>query len=165
MSSYVHYRAILNHQGSFGQIQLTLRYATLRKRLIVIVSCCKWEAHPTFFFLIVKIFTDQRFKKAFIFLPRDLVSCSESGSDTYVRMYLLPDQTWKHRKRTPVKKKTVDPVFNETLEKFLAIWKPSINFGWKCFEDFWRNSLSQIWVCCVNGGSKNKKVGCCSKKQ
>ncbi|XP_026127710.1 extended synaptotagmin-3-like [Carassius auratus] len=79
--------AILNHQGSFGQIQLTLRYATLRKRLIVIVSCCK-----------------------------DLVSCSESGSDTYVRMYLLPDQTWKHRKRTPVKKKTVDPVFNETFE-------------------------------------------------
>uniref|UniRef100_A0A8C1XEJ5 Extended synaptotagmin-like protein 3 n=1 Tax=Cyprinus carpio TaxID=7962 RepID=A0A8C1XEJ5_CYPCA len=73
--------------GSFGQIQLTLRYATLRKRLIVIVSCCK-----------------------------DLVSCSESGSDTYVRIYLLPDQTWKHRKRTPVKKKTVDPVFNETFE-------------------------------------------------
>uniref|UniRef100_A0A8C1CBS7 Extended synaptotagmin-like protein 3 n=2 Tax=Cyprinus carpio TaxID=7962 RepID=A0A8C1CBS7_CYPCA len=79
--------AILNHQGSFGRIQLTLRYATLRKRLIVIVSGCK-----------------------------DLFSCSESGSDTYVRMYLLPDQTWKHRKRTSVKKKTVNPVFNETFE-------------------------------------------------
>uniref|UniRef100_A0A672RDG5 Extended synaptotagmin-3-like n=1 Tax=Sinocyclocheilus grahami TaxID=75366 RepID=A0A672RDG5_SINGR len=79
--------AILHHQGSFGQVLLTLRYATLRKRLIVIVSCCK-----------------------------DLFSCSESGSDTYVRMYLLPDQTWKHRKRTPVKKKTVNPVFNETFE-------------------------------------------------
>ncbi|XP_073701782.1 extended synaptotagmin-3 [Garra rufa] len=79
--------AILNHQGSFGQIQLTLRYATLRKRLIVIVSSC-----------------------------RDLFSCSENGSDTYVRMYLLPDQTWKHRKRTPVKKKTVNPVYNETFE-------------------------------------------------
>ncbi|KAF4109069.1 extended synaptotagmin-3 [Onychostoma macrolepis] len=79
--------AILNHQGSFGQIQLTMRYATLRKRLIVIVSCCK-----------------------------DLFSCSENGSDTYVRIYLLPDQTWKHRKRTPVKKKTVNPVFNETFE-------------------------------------------------
>uniref|UniRef100_A0A9R1SEF4 Extended synaptotagmin-like protein 3 n=2 Tax=Cyprinus carpio TaxID=7962 RepID=A0A9R1SEF4_CYPCA len=71
----------------FGRIQLTLRYATLRKRLIVIVSGCK-----------------------------DLFSCSESGSDTYVRMYLLPDQTWKHRKRTSVKKKTVNPVFNETFE-------------------------------------------------
>ncbi|KAK9969249.1 hypothetical protein ABG768_027442 [Culter alburnus] len=79
--------AILNHQGSFGEIQLTLRYATLRKRLIVMVNSCK-----------------------------DLFSCSESGSDTYVRMYLLPDQTWKHRKRTPVKKKTVNPIFNEIFE-------------------------------------------------
>lgn len=79
--------AILNHQGSFGQIQLTLRYATLRKRLIVIVNSCK-----------------------------DLFSCSENGSDTYVRMYLLPDLTWKHRKRTPVKKKTVNPVFDEKFE-------------------------------------------------
>ncbi|XP_056107903.1 extended synaptotagmin-3 [Rhinichthys klamathensis goyatoka] len=79
--------AILNHQGSFGQIQLTLRYATLRKRLIVMVNSCK-----------------------------DLFSCSENGSDTYVRMYLLPDLTWKHRKRTPVKKKTVNPVFNEIFE-------------------------------------------------
>uniref|UniRef100_A0A673KIG5 Extended synaptotagmin-3-like n=1 Tax=Sinocyclocheilus rhinocerous TaxID=307959 RepID=A0A673KIG5_9TELE len=77
----------LTDNGSFGQIQLTLRYATLRKRLIVIVSSC-----------------------------RDLFSCSERGSDTYVRMYLLPDQTWKHRKRTSVKKKTVNPVFNETFE-------------------------------------------------
>ncbi|TRZ02742.1 hypothetical protein DNTS_005425 [Danionella cerebrum] len=80
-------RAILNHQGSFGQIQLTIRYAILRKRLIVLVSSC-----------------------------RDLFSCSESGSDTYVRMYLLPDQTWKHRKRTAVKKNTVNPVFDEIFE-------------------------------------------------
>lgn len=79
--------AILNHQGSFGQILLTLRYASLRKRLIVMVNGCK-----------------------------DLFSCSENGSDTYVRMYLLPDLTWKHRKRTPVKKKTVNPVFNEMFE-------------------------------------------------
>ncbi|XP_056321243.1 extended synaptotagmin-3 [Danio aesculapii] len=79
--------AILNHQGTFGQIQITLRYATLRKRLIVIVNSCN-----------------------------NLFSSNESGSDTYVRMYLLPDQTWKHRKRTAVKKKTVNPVFDETFE-------------------------------------------------
>uniref|UniRef100_A0A673KPY9 Extended synaptotagmin-3-like n=1 Tax=Sinocyclocheilus rhinocerous TaxID=307959 RepID=A0A673KPY9_9TELE len=84
-NSQIKMKAVL--RGSFGQIQLTLRYATLRKRLIVIVSSC-----------------------------RDLFSCSERGSDTYVRMYLLPDQTWKHRKRTSVKKKTVNPVFNETFE-------------------------------------------------
>ncbi|XP_051566926.1 extended synaptotagmin-3-like [Myxocyprinus asiaticus] len=79
--------AILNHQGSFGQIELTVRYATLRKRLTVMVNSC-----------------------------RELFSCSESGSDTYVRIYLLPDQTWKHRKCTKVKKKTVNPEFYEIFE-------------------------------------------------
>uniref|UniRef100_A0A671STR8 Extended synaptotagmin-3-like n=1 Tax=Sinocyclocheilus anshuiensis TaxID=1608454 RepID=A0A671STR8_9TELE len=54
--------------------------------------------------------------KAVLRVSEDLFSCSERGSDTYVRMYLLPDQTWKHRKRTSVKKKTVNPVFNETFE-------------------------------------------------
>ncbi|KAA0715803.1 Extended synaptotagmin-3 [Triplophysa tibetana] len=88
LSDNVRYpEAIMNHQGSFGQIDLTLRYASLRKRLIVIVNSC-----------------------------RDLFACSESGSDTYVRMYLLPDQTWKHRKRTKVKKKSVNPDFSEMFE-------------------------------------------------
>ncbi|XP_056610122.1 extended synaptotagmin-3 [Triplophysa dalaica] len=88
LSDNVRYpEAIMNHQGSFGQIDLTLRYASLRKRLIVIVNSCM-----------------------------DLFACSESGSDTYVRMYLLPDQTWKHRKRTKVKKKSVNPDFSEMFE-------------------------------------------------
>ncbi|KAI4875640.1 hypothetical protein NFI96_006377, partial [Prochilodus magdalenae] len=34
--------ALLNHQGSFGQIQLTIRYVNLRKKLIVTVNGCKW---------------------------------------------------------------------------------------------------------------------------
>ncbi|XP_036396445.1 extended synaptotagmin-3 isoform X2 [Megalops cyprinoides] len=76
--------AIMNHQGSFGEIRLTVRYATLKNRLIVLVDSC-----------------------------RNLFPCSENGSDAYVRLYLLPDQSWKHRMRTQVKKKTVDPVFNE----------------------------------------------------
>ncbi|KPP68992.1 extended synaptotagmin-3-like [Scleropages formosus] len=79
--------AILNHQGGFGEINLTVRYAVLRKRLIVMVNSC-----------------------------RNLFSCSEEGSDVYVRLYLLPEQSWKHRMRTPVKKKTVNPVFNEKFE-------------------------------------------------
>ncbi|KAJ8410630.1 hypothetical protein AAFF_G00195340 [Aldrovandia affinis] len=79
--------AILNHQGSFGEIRLTVRYATLKNRLIVLVDCC-----------------------------RNLFPYTENGSDAYVRLYLLPDQSWKHRMRTQVKKKTVDPVFNEKFE-------------------------------------------------
>ncbi|KAL3970299.1 guanine nucleotide-binding protein G(I)/G(S)/G(T) subunit beta-1 [Sarotherodon galilaeus] len=79
--------AIRNHQGSFGEIELVIRYATLRHKLVVIVNRC-----------------------------RNLFPCSENGTDSYVRLYLLPDQTWKHRKKTHVKKRTTDPVFNEKVE-------------------------------------------------
>ncbi|KAI1899403.1 hypothetical protein AGOR_G00061420 [Albula goreensis] len=79
--------AIMNHQGGFGEIKLTVRYATLKSRLIVLVDAC-----------------------------RGLFPCSENGSDVYVRLYLLPDQSWRHRMRTQVKKKTVNPVFNEKFE-------------------------------------------------
>ncbi|XP_064166716.1 extended synaptotagmin-3 [Anguilla rostrata] len=79
--------SILNHQGSFGEIRMTVRYATLKNRLIVVVDSC-----------------------------RGLFPCSENGSDVYVRLYLLPDQSWRHRMRTHVKKKTVDPIFNEKFE-------------------------------------------------
>lgn len=79
--------ALRNHQGSFGEINLSLRYATLRNKLIVVVNCC-----------------------------RDLFPCSENGTDSYVRLYLLPDQSWIHRKRTQVKKKTLSPVFNHKFE-------------------------------------------------
>ncbi|KAJ8255904.1 hypothetical protein COCON_G00197680 [Conger conger] len=79
--------AILNHQGSFGEIRMTVRYATLKNKLIVVVDSC-----------------------------RGLFPCTEYGSDVYVRLYLLPDQSWRHRMRTHVKKKTVTPVFNEKFE-------------------------------------------------
>ncbi|XP_067115308.1 extended synaptotagmin-3 [Osmerus mordax] len=79
--------AIMNHQGTFGDIQITVRYATLRTKLIVLVNSC-----------------------------RNLVPCGENGSDAYVRLYLLPDQSWKHRVRTQVKRRTVNPVFNEKFE-------------------------------------------------
>ncbi|XP_029314201.1 extended synaptotagmin-3 isoform X2 [Cottoperca gobio] len=79
--------AIRKHQGSFGEIHLTVRYATLRNKLIVLVNAC-----------------------------RNLFRFSENGTDSYVRMYFLPDQSWIHRKRTQVKKRTVNPVFNHKFE-------------------------------------------------
>ncbi|XP_032368818.1 extended synaptotagmin-3 isoform X2 [Etheostoma spectabile] len=79
--------AIRNHQGSFGEIQLTVRYAALRKKLVVLVISC-----------------------------RNLFRFSENGTDSYVRLYFLPDQSWIHRKRTQVKKKTVNPLFNHKFE-------------------------------------------------
>ncbi|XP_019945591.2 extended synaptotagmin-3 [Paralichthys olivaceus] len=79
--------ALRNHQGSFGEIHLTVRYASLRKKLIILVNAC-----------------------------RNLFPCSDNGTDSYVRLYLLPDQTWRHRKRTHVKRRTVNPVFNDKFE-------------------------------------------------
>ncbi|XP_013870678.1 extended synaptotagmin-3 [Austrofundulus limnaeus] len=79
--------AVRNHEGSFGEIHLTVKYATLRKKLIVIVHAC-----------------------------RNLFPCSESGTDSYVRLYLLPDQSWRHRKKTHVKRNTVNPVFQDKFE-------------------------------------------------
>uniref|UniRef100_A0AAY4B4T8 Extended synaptotagmin-3 n=1 Tax=Denticeps clupeoides TaxID=299321 RepID=A0AAY4B4T8_9TELE len=79
--------AIINHKGSFGAISLTVRYANLRNKLVVVVNSC-----------------------------RNLFPCSENGTDSYVRLYLLPDQTWRHRLRTQVKKKTVNPSFDEKFE-------------------------------------------------
>ncbi|XP_077392042.1 extended synaptotagmin-3 [Festucalex cinctus] len=75
------------HRGSLGEINLTVRYATLRNKLVIMVNHC-----------------------------RDIFTCSENGTDSYVRLYLLPDQTWRHRKRTHVKKRTVNPIFEEKFE-------------------------------------------------
>ncbi|XP_022596899.1 extended synaptotagmin-3-like [Seriola dumerili] len=79
--------AIRKHQGSFGEIHLTVRYANLRNKLIILVNAC-----------------------------RNLFPCSDNGTDAYVRLYLLPDQTWRHRKRTQVKRRTINPVFNDKFE-------------------------------------------------
>ncbi|XP_038138862.1 extended synaptotagmin-3 [Cyprinodon tularosa] len=79
--------AIRNHQGTFGEIHLTVRYANMRNKLIVLVHAC-----------------------------RDLFLCSDHGTDSYVRMYLLPDHSWRHRKKTHVRKRTVNPVFEEKFE-------------------------------------------------
>lgn len=35
---------------------------------------------------------------------------------SYVKVYLLPDKTKKSKKKTHVKKKTLDPIFNETMK-------------------------------------------------
>ncbi|XP_072118211.1 extended synaptotagmin-3-like isoform X2 [Mobula birostris] len=74
-------------EESLGKIQLTVRYSTPRHSLIVIVHCC-----------------------------RSLIACSNDGSDPYVRLYLLPDKSWSGRRKTQVKKKTVNPQYDEKFE-------------------------------------------------
>ena len=46
---------------------------------------------------------------------RSLLACDSDGlSDPYVRAYLLPDKSRSGRRRTDVKKNTLEPVWDET---------------------------------------------------
>ncbi|MEJ1285691.1 extended synaptotagmin-like protein 3 [Cricetulus griseus] len=72
-------------QRRLGEIQLTVRYVCLRHCLRVLVNGC-----------------------------RNLTPCTSSGADPYVRIYLLPERRWASRKKTSVKRKTLEPLFDET---------------------------------------------------
>lgn len=75
-----------------GEIQLTVRYVCLRRCLSVLINGC-----------------------------RNLTRCTSSGVDPYVRIYLLPERRWASRKKTSVKRKTVEPWFDETFEFFVPL--------------------------------------------
>ncbi|XP_009873472.1 PREDICTED: extended synaptotagmin-3 [Apaloderma vittatum] len=75
-----------------GEIQLTVRYASVRQSLVVLVNSC-----------------------------RNLVPSSNRGVDPYVRIYLLPDRRWASRKKTSVKKKTLNPQYDEKFEFFESL--------------------------------------------
>ncbi|KAJ7403297.1 Extended synaptotagmin-3 [Pitangus sulphuratus] len=83
------------HNGTempLGEIQLTVRYASVRQSLVVLVNGC-----------------------------RNLVPSSNRGVDPYVRIYLLPDRRWTSRKKTSVKKKTLNPQYDEKFEFFESL--------------------------------------------
>ncbi|XP_022438300.1 extended synaptotagmin-3 isoform X3 [Delphinapterus leucas] len=81
----------LRHQG-LGEIQLTVRYVCLQHCLSVLINGC-----------------------------RNLMPCTSSGADPYVRVYLLPERRWASRKKTSVKRKTLDPLFDEIFEFFVPL--------------------------------------------
>uniref|UniRef100_A0A8C0A3F2 Extended synaptotagmin-3 n=1 Tax=Bos mutus grunniens TaxID=30521 RepID=A0A8C0A3F2_BOSMU len=81
----------LGHRG-LGEIQLTVRYVCLRRCLSVLINGC-----------------------------RNLTPCTSSGADPYVRVYLLPERRWASRKKTSVKRKTLEPRFDETFEFFVSM--------------------------------------------
>ncbi|XP_030629372.1 extended synaptotagmin-2 [Chanos chanos] len=70
-----------------GEIQLTIRHSSQRNKLIVVVHSC-----------------------------RNLIAFTDSGSDPYVRMYLLPDKRRSGRRKTHTQKKTLNPVYDQSFE-------------------------------------------------
>ncbi len=52
---------------------------------------------------------------------RGLAAADSNGlSDPYIKTYLLPDRSKHSKRKTAIKKKTLDPVYNEKLEVCLA---------------------------------------------
>ncbi|XP_023268034.1 synaptotagmin-like protein 1 [Seriola lalandi dorsalis] len=69
-----------------GRIQFSLVYETQREELQVKVHRCE-----------------------------DIASARKNRSDPYVKTYLLPDKSSHSKKKTSVKKKTLSPVYDQTL--------------------------------------------------
>ncbi|KAK7138650.1 hypothetical protein R3I93_015930 [Phoxinus phoxinus] len=47
---------------------------------------------------------------------QDLASARKNRSDPYVKVYLLPDNTSRSKKKTAMKRKTLNPVYDETMK-------------------------------------------------
>ncbi|CAN2389070.1 Extended, partial [Pristimantis euphronides] len=75
-----------------GEVNISARYAPLRHSLLVSINGC-----------------------------RNLTQCSNHGADPYVRIYLLPDRRWANRKKTTVKRKTLNPIYNEKFEFLVSL--------------------------------------------
>ncbi|KAK5933821.1 hypothetical protein CgunFtcFv8_014272 [Champsocephalus gunnari] len=70
-----------------GQVKLSLSYASQERKLIVIVHAC-----------------------------RSLLSQSKDGVDSYVSLMLLPDKSKATKRKTAVKKRDLNPEYNERFE-------------------------------------------------
>ncbi|XP_054473264.1 extended synaptotagmin-1 [Anoplopoma fimbria] len=76
----------------YGQVKLSLSYASQERHLIVIVHAC-----------------------------RGLLSQSKDGVDSYVSLLLLPDKSKATKRKTAVKKKDLNPEYNERFEYDLSV--------------------------------------------
>ncbi|NXE29085.1 SYTL1 protein, partial [Ardeotis kori] len=70
-----------------GCVQFALRYDPAKKELQVHVLRC-----------------------------RELAEAKKQRSDPYIKTYLLPDKSNRSKRKTTVRKRSLDPVFNETLK-------------------------------------------------
>ncbi|KAM4563855.1 extended synaptotagmin-1 [Odontesthes bonariensis] len=87
----------LKHRGGFSivadsansssQVKLTVGYSTEENRLFIIVHSC-----------------------------RALAACSKDGADPYVSFILLPDKKATTKRRTAIKKRELNPEFNERFD-------------------------------------------------
>ncbi|XP_052329565.1 uncharacterized protein LOC118399885 isoform X3 [Oncorhynchus keta] len=78
--------------GNCGQVKLSLSYVLKKKKLTITVHAC-----------------------------RDLESPSKEGLDTYVSLMLLPDKNKATKRKTSIKKRDLNPEYNERFEFELSV--------------------------------------------
>ncbi|XP_076828355.1 extended synaptotagmin-2 [Brachyhypopomus gauderio] len=78
--------------SSLGEVQLTIRHSCQRNKLIVVVHAC-----------------------------RNLITLGRDGSDSYVRLYLLPDKSRSGRRKTSTIKKSLNPVYDQVFEFIVSV--------------------------------------------
>ncbi|CAM9357731.1 unnamed protein product [Lampetra planeri] len=74
-------------ESPLGQIQLTIRHSAQRNQLVVVVHACK-----------------------------NLLTATHEGANVYVRIYMHPNRRRLGKRKTSTVKKSINPVFDETLE-------------------------------------------------
>ncbi|MBN3303440.1 ESYT1 protein, partial [Amia calva] len=84
--------AVDHDNSSVGQVKLSLSYSSDENRLVIIVYAC-----------------------------RRLPSCAKDGSDPYVSLILQPDKSRATKRKTNVKKKDLNPEFNERFDFELSL--------------------------------------------
>ncbi|CAI8048698.1 Synaptotagmin-like protein 5 [Geodia barretti] len=76
---------------------------------------------------------------------RDLAAADSNGfSDPYVKTYLLPDHSKSSKRKTGVQRKTLTPVFNETLEYSVSESELSSRTVWLSVWDWDRFGRNQF---------------------
>ncbi|MEQ2211479.1 hypothetical protein XENOCAPTIV_002821, partial [Xenoophorus captivus] len=78
-----------------GQVKLSLSYASKERKLVVIVHACR---------CVLKL------------LRLGLLSQNKDAVDSYVSLMLLPDKSKATKKKTAVRKKDLNPEYNERFE-------------------------------------------------
>lgn len=78
-----------------------------------------------------------------VFLYRDLESSSKDGLDTYISLMLLPDKTKATKRKTSVKKRDLNPEYNERCEMlYVCVSLPTESFELICVK--WQQSVKVL---------------------
>ncbi|CAG6016158.1 unnamed protein product [Menidia menidia] len=87
-----------------------------------------------------------------VYRCEDIASARKNRSDPYVKTYLLPDKSNHSKKKTSVRKKTLNPVYDQTLRPlgrnvFLGEVEVALElWDWTCTQPLWQDLQPRVCV-------------------